>query len=47
MTGVVPIIRPNASAFGDVVKPAENLQLGRNRASNPSRRNDRILFQLL
>jgi hypothetical protein len=27
MTGLVPVIRPNASAFGDVVKPPEKLGL--------------------
>jgi hypothetical protein len=31
MTGIVPVIRPKASAFGEVVKPPEKLQIGRKR----------------
>jgi hypothetical protein len=31
MTGHVPVIRPNASAFGDVVEPPDKLRIGRNR----------------
>jgi hypothetical protein len=31
MTGLVPVIWPNASAFGDVVKPPEKLRIGRKR----------------
>jgi hypothetical protein len=31
MTGLVPVIRPNASAFGDVVEPTDKLRIGRNR----------------
>jgi hypothetical protein len=31
MTGLVPVIRPNASAFGDVVKLPEKFRIGRKR----------------
>jgi hypothetical protein len=33
MTGLVPVIQPNASAFDDVVKRPEKLRIGRSGAA--------------
>jgi hypothetical protein len=32
MTGLVPVISADASAFGDVVRPPEKLRIGRKRS---------------
>jgi len=48
MTGLVPVIPANASAFGDVVKPPEKRLIGRKRSRVDGRDepdHDGILFE--